>query len=120
MSALTEYEEVSHRFELIKADLETERQKIMAPVASELVALEAEYEPTLKAAEAKLAKLREEVNAEVVAAGHTLKGETLQACYVKGRVSWDTKALDGYSAAHPEIAQFKTVGAPSVSIRAIK
>ena len=31
--------------------------------------------------------------------------------YTKGRTSWDSKRLDGYALAHPEIAACRTVGA---------
>ena len=49
-----------------------------------------------------------------------LKGSLLHAIYAAGRASWDTKALEGYAVAHPEILQFKKVGEPSVSIREMK
>lgn len=35
----------------------------------------------------------------------------------KPRVYWDSKALDGYAAAHPEILQFRTEKMPNPSIR---
>lgn len=41
----------------------------------------------------------------------------ITASYGQLRVSWDTKALDGYAAAHPEIQQFRIEGLPSVSVR---
>jgi len=49
-----------------------------------------------------------------------VKGRELEAVYVKGRISWDNKALDGYAAAHPEIGAFRKQGDPSVSIRGVK
>ena len=52
--------------------------------------------------------------------GASVKGEFLHAVWAKGRVNWNTSALEGYAAAHPEIEQFKTVGEPSISIRAIR
>jgi len=67
----------------------------------------------------KINALTEEVKSEVVAAGETVKGTYLMAVYNKGRVSWDTKALDGYIKAHPEIESFRKQGDPSVSIRGI-
>ena len=63
--------------------------------------------------------LEAEVKQEVIEAGQTIKGSCLQACYAKGRVSWDTKMLDGYVVAHPEVEQFRKVGEPSVSIRKV-
>ena len=46
-----------------------------------------------------------------------VKGTYHSFVWSKPRVSWDTKALDGYTLAHPEIAQFRAEGAPSVSVR---
>lgn len=63
--------------------------------------------------------LTEAVKASVIAEGESVKGERLQAVWVKGRTSWDTKALDGYSAAHPEIERFRKVGEPNVTIRTV-
>ena len=63
--------------------------------------------------------LTDEIKQEVIAAGQTIKGSCLQACYAKGRVSWDTKMLDGYAVDHPNIEKFRSVGNPSVSIRKV-
>jgi len=50
----------------------------------------------------------------------SVKGSLLHAVYATGRASWDTKALEGYAVAHPEVFQFKKIGEPSVSIREVK
>jgi len=63
--------------------------------------------------------LTEEVKSEVAQLGETVKGTFLMAVYSKPRVSWDTKALDGYIVSHPELTQFRKEGAPSVSIRGL-
>ena len=63
--------------------------------------------------------LTEEVKSEVAQLGKTVKGTFLMAVYSKPRVSWDTKALDGYIVSHPELTQFRKEGAPSVSIRGL-
>lgn len=82
--------------------------------------VEAEFSGKLEAANAKQAELEQAIRDAVVNHGQTVRGEYLTAVYMKGRVSWDTKALDGYSAAHPEIAQFRKEGAPSVSLRSVE
>lgn len=56
----------------------------------------------------------------VLIGGESVKGHFLQAVYMKGRVSWDTKGLDGYAVAHPEMAAFRLVGEPGVAIRQMK
>jgi hypothetical protein len=40
------------------------------------------------------------------------------AMYTKPRVTWDSKGIEGFSVAHPEINVFRKVGEPSVSIKA--
>lgn len=81
--------------------------------------VEAEFADTEKAAAENAAGLEEAVKEAVKAHGATVKGDYLQAVFAKGRVSWDTSALEGFVAAHPELAQFRKVGDPSVSLRKI-
>lgn len=57
---------------------------------------------------------------EVIASEDTVTGEKLQAVFSKGRTTWDTKKLEGYTLAHPELNELKKTGKPSVSIREIK
>ena len=56
------------------------------------------------------------IKAAVIKNGESVKG-VYTASYVKGRVSWNDKALDGYAAAHPEIKEFKKIGKPSARIK---
>ena len=97
------------------------REKIMIPeIKAQLAEVDAEEQTTLEAVNDGIASLTNEIKAAVIAAGATVKGDYLQAVYAKGRVSWDTKSLDGYAAGHPEIAKFRKEGEPSVSIRNVK
>ena len=63
--------------------------------------------------------MEEEIRNEVLVEGKTVTGNYLQAVWSKGRTSWNMDALEGYASAHPEIAQFKTIGSPSISIRTV-
>lgn len=118
--SLNELHELKCAAEVTRLDMEAKRAEILRPVADDLAALEAEYAPLLTSANESAAALEAEIKAEVLAAGASVKGAQLQAVYTKGRVSWDAKALDGFAAAHPEIAAFRKEGDPSVSIRAAK
>jgi len=71
-------------------------------------------------AEVKEGELVKAVKEAVIKHKESVKGEELHAIYNKGRVSWDTNALTGYAASHPEINEFKKVGKPSVTIREVK
>lgn len=94
--------------------------KVLTPeIKAKIAEIEAEFADGDSHYAAAIAQLTDEVKQEVVEAGETVKGTFLMAVYSKGRVSWDTKSLDGYAAAHPEVAQFKKTGDPSVSIRGI-
>lgn len=61
--------------------------------------------------------LESEIKDEIIKNKETVRGDYLMAVYTQGRTSWDTKSLDGYAVAHPEVAIFKKTGEPSVAIR---
>lgn len=137
LEKLAELNDFLETFEQRKNDtrelLDAERQALINSVLTpEILAkveeIKAEFEPKFAALEsdekynvskAAASLLTDEIKAEVIQAGSTVKGSCLQAVYAKGRVSWDTKALDGYAAGHPEIAPFRKEGDPSVSIRKV-
>jgi len=105
-----------------KVDLEKQTlvDNVLTPeIKAKIAEIEAEFENKYLALNDYLTMLEAEIKDDVVGIGETVKGDYLMAVFSKGRVSWDTKALDGYAAAHPEIEQFKKVGDPSVSIRTI-
>ena len=90
-------------------------------IRAKLAEIDAEFAPQLTAADEAAAALKAEIAAEVLAGGKTVKGSVLMAVWNKGRAGgWDTAALSGYAAAHPEINQFKKPdGQPTVSFRDI-
>lgn len=95
---------------------------ILTPeIRAKLAEIDAEFAPKLTAADEAAAALKAEIETEVLAGGKTVKGSVLMAIWNKGRSGgWDTAALTGYAAAHPEINQFKKPdGLPSVSFRNI-
>jgi len=97
------------------------RDQIMTPeIKAKLAEVDAEEATTLEAVNGAISTVTTEVKDAVLAHGYSIKGKYLHAVWAKGRVSWDTKALDGYAAGHPEIVQFRKEGEPSVSIRNVK
>lgn len=92
---------------------------IPAEVQNILDEIEAEYAPKQDAIGAEILALEAQVKSTVLEAGETAKGGSLQAVFTKGRISWDTKALDGYAKANPAIVEFRKQGEPSVSIRKV-
>lgn len=78
-----------------------------------------EFADQLEAVDDNIEKLTSEIKAEVVASGTSVKGTYLHAVYSKGRVSWDTKKLDGLALVVPQLKEARREGDPSVSIRKI-
>lgn len=107
------------RITATRLEWEALRDRIMEPIKKELADLDAEFTPLLEAAQEQAATLENEVRADVLTAGASVKGSRLHVIWQKGRVSWDGKSLDGYAAAHPEVLRFRKEGEPSVSIRNI-
>jgi hypothetical protein len=89
-------------------------------VQEELAALDDEYQPLLATSAERLAALEEDIKAEVARHGASVKGAHVQAVFTRGRVSWDTRGLDGYARAHPEVLSFRKEGEPSISLRVVK
>ena len=56
----------------------------------------------------------------VVKAGATVKAEKMTGIYTKGRVTWNTKGLDGYAMAHPTVRSFRSEGKSYASLRRVK
>jgi adenylate kinase family enzyme len=105
-----------------RANLAAEKQaaidRIVTPeIKAQLDALEREFTETEKDLDFTIGVLEAEIKAAVLAQGASATGTHLQATWNKGRVTWDTRALDKYSALHPEIRTYRKEGEPFVVIR---
>lgn len=120
VATLNELAEVRAAEAIARADYDAKRRAILESVRYDLDVLDAEYAPLFEAAVKRGEALEQLARAGVLAHGESVKADNLQAVYMRGRESWDGKALKGYAAAHPEVLQFQKVGEPSVSIRAVK
>lgn len=65
--------------------------------------------------------MESKIQKAVAALGRSVRGLTWSALYRKPytRVSWNTKALDGYAAAHPEILPFRKETGVGANIRLV-
>jgi len=88
-------------------------------IKAQLAEIDAEFAGKTEAVNANIAALETEVKQAVVEHGTSVKGTFLHAIWNKGRVSWDTRSLDGYAVAHPELLSFRKEGEPSVSLRKV-
>ena len=86
-------------------------------IKARLDEIEAEFEGQFEAVDQNIAELEEQIKVEVARLGASFKGTFLQAVCNRGRVSWNTEALDRYAQSHPEILRFRRQGDPYTSIR---
>lgn len=117
---LAELEETEIRKSELEAQMQSEIDALYAPLREKEQLIREKYSDTLSALSAQSSMLRDKVKQEVLEYGATVKHGRYQAVWNRGRVSWNTKGLVGYAAAHPEILQFRKQGSPSVSIRVTK
>lgn len=109
--ARLERDELTDEMEaMIKATIPPEVQE-------RIDAIEAELSPKMSAIIENIATMESNIKKRVLLAGETVSGSVLKAVFNKGRTKWDTKALDGYAKAHPELLEFRSEGKPYVSIR---
>lgn len=104
------------------ASLEKQRlidEVYTADIKAKLSEIEAEFSGKNEAVIEKINALENEVKEEVKKKGASVKGQFLHAVYAKGRVTWDTKTLDGLMIAVPQLSQARKEGDPSVSLRKV-
>jgi hypothetical protein len=104
----------------LKLEQDARIEQVFTPAIRDAMAdIEFEFKDKFEAVDANIAKLTEEVKADVIQAGATVKGSHLMAVFNRGRVSWDTKKLDGMMIVLPQLAEARKEGDPSVAIRKI-
>lgn len=93
------------------------RAAILELVRPQLDALDAELADRLAATGDESARLEAEAREAVLAYGASFRHAGIHAVYAGGRVTWDNKGLVRYMETHPDVGEFRRVGAPSVSLR---
>jgi hypothetical protein len=93
------------------------RAAIMEQVQPQLEALEAGFADRLRATGEEASRLEAEAREAVLAFGASFQHAGIHAVYARPRISWDTPGLTQYMETHPEVAEFRRVGKPSVSLR---
>ncbi len=88
-------------------------------IREQLASIEAEFMPKFTALEENIAELTEQIKRDVLINGATVKGSFLMAVYNKGRVSWDSKQLEGMMAIIPGLVNARKEGEPSITLRKI-
>ncbi len=94
---------------VIKENVPEEALKLISDI-------EAEFDGYFEAIDRDKKKKKKQIKEVVIETGETISGEGFRANYCSGRVSWDTKGLEGWAVEHPEVYVFQKVGKPYVSI----
>lgn len=117
---IEKYSDLGFGIDSINQEKQALIDQVLTPeIKEKLAEIDAEIDPKIDELSQQKAELESEIKQEVLEAGQTVKGTYHSFVWSKPRVSWDTKALDGYAAAHPEIQRFRAEGAPSVSVRKV-
>jgi hypothetical protein len=115
---IEKYSDIGFGIDLIHQEKQALIDTVLTPeIKEKLAEIDAEFDPKVEEIVQQKSMLESAIKMEVLEAGRTVKGTYHSFVWSKPRVSWDTKALDGYALAHPEIQQFRTEGNPSVSVR---
>lgn len=94
--------------------------RILTPeIKTAIAGIEVEFSDKIGAALSSIEAIKAEIKADVLAFGATVKADRLQAVWMKPRVSWDARALDGYAVGHPELFAFRKEGEASVTFRSV-
>ncbi|WP_298403473.1 hypothetical protein [uncultured Chloroflexus sp.] len=99
---------------------DAKKADIMRQIADELAALDAEYVPLLAAADEQIKALEQDIRAAVLQHGASVRGSRIQAVYIRGRTTWDTKGLMRYAMRYPDVLTYRKESAPIVQLRMIK
>ena len=98
--------------ELIDSILTTE-------VKRQLAEIDEETAPQFENINKRLGEIEASIKTDVIQFGKSVKGNSLQAVWNKGRVKWNDSGLMQYLSVHPEIAYLREVGNPSIAIRKV-
>ncbi len=92
---------------------------LLPAVRAQLTAIEEAFAERVAAVDEAIVHSEANVKEMVLQYGESVKGNFLHAIWSKARITWDTRGLEGYMVAHPEMGVFRSVGRPSVSLRRV-
>lgn len=93
------------------------RNAVPEQVAQALAEIEANFAERIASWETEKAEVAERVRGYVIETQQTVKTDAATATFVKGRITWDTKVLQGLALVMPEINQARKIGKPSARIK---
>ncbi len=117
---LDQLAELHARADALRLSYEEQRNALIPEyIRIQLEALDKRFEAEGEQISNQALELEAEVKELVIASGETVRGAHLMAVWNKGRVSWDSRLLDGFLLAHPELEQARKVGEPTCTLRKV-
>ncbi len=106
-------------------NLESEKRQLidnlLSPeIRARIEEIEDEFAGKSEAADEAIAALEEEIRADTLAHGATVKASGFSAIWSRGRVLWDSKGLAEYAVTHAEVLQYRKHGEPIVTLRRVQ
>lgn len=102
---------------LEKARAEEIEAVIPPSIKNRIVAIKTSYADRIHVANTNVASTKATIKEGALEVGSTVKGKDYMAVWAKGKMTWDSKGLEGYAVAHPEVKAFRKQGKPYVSIK---
>ena len=118
---LDELAEIKAQIDLLNIDKQKQIDSVITDEQRAAIRdIECEFNNKAEAAQANASELESKVKTLVVEHGKSVKSSRLQAVYMSPKVTWDSKALDGYALNNPALYAFRKEGEASVQIRVVK
>jgi hypothetical protein len=118
--ALDKLADVRAQLDAIELEKQEIKNRILTPeLQAQLGAIDAEYAGKSQQARDNAADLEAIIKASIITEGKTVKGLRLMAVWNKGRVTWDSKGVEGFALAHPALMAYRKEGDPTVTIRTV-
>jgi len=112
--------ELQAQIDVLKMNKADTLDKVIPPEVQDAIdAVNAEFDAQIEAANKRFSEIENAVKVAVSESGETVKGGAYQAVYNKGRVSWNTKQLEGLMIAFPRLAEARKEGNPYVTLRKV-
>jgi ABC-type phosphate transport system auxiliary subunit len=86
-------------------------------VQTKIAEIREEFSQKEKALRENIDALEKEIKTDTLAFGQTVRASGFTVVWSKGRTLWDSKGLQAYAGAHPDVLQYRKEGEPVVSIR---
>lgn len=118
--SLNQASEVQRQLDILRKNLDSLIDAaIPDEVKKKIADIKAEFETTIRAAEEALFSRETKAKTLALSLGRTVKGDALQAVYVSGKESWNTKKLTIIAKEIPKILEAYEVGAPFITLRKV-